>query len=224
QGVKRPADGRRARRLDQQEYRRLGKALLATAEELETEQVIQGVWLLALTGCRLGEIEALKWSEVDSEHGCFRLADSKEGASVRPIGRAAFDTLDRIAKRKGCPFALPAARSDGHFGGMPSGFERITEKAKLKGVTPHTLRHSYASVAGDLGYSESTIGAMLGHAASTVTGKYVHHLDSVLIAAADRVARTIRDFMLKDQQAQGHKDTSHTEEPITGGQRTASQI
>jgi integrase len=69
------------------------------------------------------------------------------------------------------------------------------DRAKLKGVTPHTLRHSFASVAGDLGFTESTIAAMLGHAAGTVTSRYVHHLDSVLVAAADKVARAIHGQM-----------------------------
>lgn len=199
-GVKRPADGQRERRLNAQEYRQLGNALRVATKEMETEQIVQGVQLLALTGCRLGEIELLKWIEVVSEHSCFRLSDSKEGASVRPVGRVAFGTLDRIKKRKDCPFVLPAVRSEGHFGGMPSGFKRIMKKAKLSDVTPHTLRHSYASVAGDLGYSESTIGALLGQAAGTVTSKYVHHLDSVLIAAADRVAQAISDFMMGDMK------------------------
>ena len=37
----------------------------------------------------------------------------------------------------------------------------------------------------------TTIGAMLGHAGKTVTSHYVHHLDSVLVAAADKAAREI---------------------------------
>jgi site-specific recombinase XerD len=37
-------------------------------------------------------------------------------------------------------------------------------EAKLAGASAHPLRHSFASTAGDLGYSDSTIGAMLGHA------------------------------------------------------------
>ncbi len=36
---------------------------------------------------------------------------------------------------------------------------------------------------------------MLGHAAGTVTNRYVHHLDSVLIAAADKVARAVLGMM-----------------------------
>jgi integrase len=151
--------------------------------------------LLALTGCRLGEIENLKWSEVDADGGCFRLEDSKEGASVRPIGRPAFDLLATIEREKENPFVLTALRGAGAFGGMPGAWRRIVKRAELEGVTPHTLRHSYASVAGDLGFAESTIAAMLGHAAGSVTSRYVHHLDSVLIAAADKVARTIHGMM-----------------------------
>lgn len=75
--MKRPADNRRQRRLTAAEYRQLGKALAEAEVEVETEQVVQGVWLLALTGCRLGEIEALKWSETDEAGGCFRLADTR---------------------------------------------------------------------------------------------------------------------------------------------------
>ncbi|TIL83007.1 MAG: integrase, partial [Mesorhizobium sp.] len=61
------------------------------------------------------------------------------------------------------------------------------KRAGLEGVTPHTMRHSFASVAGDLGFAESTIAALLGHAGGTVTSKYVHRLDSVLVAAAEKV-------------------------------------
>ena len=62
-------------------------------------------------------------------------------------------------------------------------------------MTLDTLRHSFASVAGDLGYAEATIGALLGHVAGTVTGRYTHVLDAVLIAAADHVATTVQDYM-----------------------------
>jgi integrase len=72
-------------------------------------------------------------------------------------------------------------------------------RSKLVGVTPHTLRHSYASVAGDLGFTEFTIAALLGHSAGSVTSRYVHHLDSVLISAADRVAAAIQEMITEDK-------------------------
>ncbi len=195
-GAKRQADGSRTRRLTSQEYRRLGKALKAAHDEGDIEQGLNGIWLLALTGCRLGEIERLKWTEVDAANGCFRLEDSKEGASVRPIGKPAFDVIAKAERRKDCAFVLPAARSDGPYGGMTRAMDRIMERSGLKDVTAHTLRHSFASSAGDIGFSDSTIETLIGHVAGTVTSKYIHRLDTVLVSAADNVARAIRGFML----------------------------
>lgn len=194
-GVKRQADRKRTRRLTPEEYRKLGDALRQAEEEREIWQGLAGARLLTLTGCRLGEIVKLRWSEVDDAGGCFRLEDTKEGASTRPIGRPALDLLSGLEREDGATYVLPAARGEGHFGGLSGAFERLVERAGLEGVTPHTMRHSFASVAADLGFAESTIAAMLGHASGSVTSRYVHHLDSVLIAAADKVARAVEGYM-----------------------------
>ena len=55
-------------------------------------------------------------------------------------------------------------------------------------MIPHTLRHSFASLAGDMGYSEPTIGALIGHKGQSITSRYVHTADAVLLAAADAVS------------------------------------
>lgn len=194
-GVKRPADNRRQRRLSAEEYRTLGEALAAADADRETEQGLHAIWLLALTGCRLGEVLNLKWAEVDRDGGCFRLQDTKEGASVRPVGKAAFDLIEQITPKEGNPFVLTAIRGEGAFRGMARAWKRIMDRAKLEGVTAHTLRHSFASVAADLGLTETVVAALLGHSAGSVTSRYVHHLDSVLIGTADKVARTIHSMM-----------------------------
>lgn len=190
QGVKLPADGVRTRRLLPDEYRALGKALSGDAAQLDTPQAVTGAWLLALTGCRLGEIASLRWSEIDEEGQCFRLEDSKSGPSVRPVGKEAFDVLRTALRAPGNPYVLPALRQGGqrHYNGLAGAWVRFTKRAGLEGVTPHTMRHSYASVAGDLGFAESTIAALLGHAGGTVTSRYVHRLDTVLVAAANKVS------------------------------------
>jgi len=191
-GVKRPADNHRHRRLSPDEFRALGEAQAAAERDGERWQAVAGIRLLALTGCRFEEIAGLKWSEVDDAGGCFRLEDSKEGRSVRPIGRAAFDVLASLPCADGAVYVLPSVRGEGsRYGGLPGAIERVMKRAGLDDVTAHTLRHSYASVAGDLGFAEPTIAAMLGHAKGSVTSRYVHHLDSVITAAADRVSARI---------------------------------
>jgi integrase len=61
-------------------------------------------------------------------------------------------------------------------------------------MTPHVLRHTFASVAGDLGFSELTIAGLLGHSARGVTQGYVH-LDAALRVAADRVSAKIEKML-----------------------------
>ncbi|MGE7367876.1 tyrosine-type recombinase/integrase [Neorhizobium sp. NPDC001467] len=193
-GIQKPAVGKRTRRLSPDEYLKLGKAL--NEADGEVWQAVAGIRLFMLTGFRMSEIAGLKWSEVDEAGSCFRLDDSKEDASVRPIGHPVFKVLKSLPRQKGSPYVLPGPRSDdGYYTALDEAIERITKKAKITGVTSHTLRHSYASLAGDLGFTEITIAALLGHAAGNVTQRYVHHLDTVLIAAANKVSGEVDRLM-----------------------------
>lgn len=56
------------------------------------------------------------------------------------------------------------------------------------------MRHTFASLAGDLGFSELTIAALLGHSARGVTQRYVH-IDEALRMTADRVADEMADLL-----------------------------
>lgn len=196
-GIKKPAVGKRTRRLDPKEYRALGKVLDEADDELW--QGVAGTKLFMLTGFRLSEIAGLMWSEVDEEGSCIRLDDSKEDASIRPVGRAVFDVLATVPREKGGRYVLPGPRNaEGFYTALDDAIDRLTKRAGLEGVTSHTLRHSYASVAGDLGFTEITIAALLGHSAGNVTQRYVHHLDSVLIAAAEKVSGHVWKMMTTD--------------------------
>jgi integrase len=64
-------------------------------------------------------------------------------------------------------------------------------------ITPHVLRHSFASLAGDLGYSEGTIATLIGHKGHSITSRYVHTADAVLLAAVDAMANQTMKLMAK---------------------------
>jgi integrase len=129
---------------------------------------------------------------VDLPARCLRLADSKEGKSIRPLGSDAAILLAELP-RDG-RYVLNGNAPDKPFAGLPKAWARIVGK-ELPGLTPHGLRHAFASVAADLGYAEPTIASMLGHSTWTITGRYVHHLDSTLITAADKVSGLIAAMM-----------------------------
>jgi integrase len=195
-GVVRQAYGKRTRRLTPDEYRVLGRALRDAEREGERWQTITGVRLLALTGCRVGEITDLKWSEIDEWGHCFRLPWTKEGPNDRPIGKVVFDLLAVMERRDGDSFILWGVKNpDGPFGGMPKGLRRLMARVGLAGVTAHTLRHSFSTTASALGYPDAVVGALLGHAGTTVTSLYIHPLDPDLFEAADRTAARIDVFL-----------------------------
>lgn len=193
-GVERHADGKRERRLSAEEYAALGEAL-RNMPETAWPVAIQGVRFLALTGWRRGEMLGLKWSEIDIASRTARLPDTKTGASLRPLSNAACDVL-RSLPRIG-ELVFPSSAGGGKkMAGFHKFWLRVASKGNLPAdITPHVFRHSAASVAGDLGYSELAIGKVIGHRNDSVTSRYVHHADAVLLAATDEIARTISQMM-----------------------------
>jgi integrase len=187
-GVMRFADGRRERRLTDNEYRALGEALRMAEVEGVWRAAVAAVRFLALTGWRSGEALGLRWDEADLARRTATLADTKTGRSLRPLSHAACDVL-RGLPRIADELVFPATRGDGRMAGFPKLWARIAKLGKLPAdVTPHVLRHSFASLAADLGYSEPTIAALVGHKGHSVTSRYLHSADAVLLAAADTVA------------------------------------
>jgi integrase len=194
-GVMRPADGRRERRLADEEYLQLGEALrLAEAKDNRGNCKIwpPGIAVsrfLALTGWRSGEALGLRWADVDLIRRTATLPDTKSGRSIRPLSLAACDVLREMGHGSDEALVFPPTRGAGTMSGFRSLWNRIAMLGDLPAdVTPHVLRHSFASLAADIGYSEPTIAALIGHKGHSITSRYVHSADAVLLAAADTVA------------------------------------
>ena len=192
-GVRKLAAQPRERRLSRAEIERLGMTLRAGAEGGEHPTGLAAIRFLLLTGFRRMEALGLKREWLDEDEGAIRFPDTKSGAQTRVIGRAAIELLFDRPETKS-PFFFPADWGDGHFVGLVRILDRVCAIARLDDVTPHTLRHTFASVAGDLGFSELTIAALLGHAARGVTQRYVH-IDEALKFASDRVAAEVSDLL-----------------------------
>jgi len=194
-GIRKPKDNVRDRRLTEAEYRLLGQILRDAKVDGQYETAAEITRVIALTGCRRSEVIGLARTEADIAASCLRLDDTKEGKSVRPIGLPAVEALEAQVEATAGTYLFPGKGDDNAFGCFPKHWKKLVENTALEDVTPHVLRHSFASIANDLGFTEVTIAALIGHAKGSVTGKYIHTLDTALIMAADTVAGYIQGLL-----------------------------
>jgi integrase len=189
-GVRVIAANRKVRRLSRDELALLGRTMAVMEQEGEHPTGLAAIRAILLTGFRRMEVLSLHREWVQAKEHCICFPDTKTGGQIRVIGLAAIDLLEAQPIREESPFLFPADWGGGHFIGVVRVLDRVCAKAKLQGVTPHVLRHTFASIAGELGFTEMTIAGLLGHASHGVTQRYVH-LGSALVPAADRVAEEI---------------------------------
>ena len=189
-GVRIMASHKLKRYLSAGEIRHLGKVMTQMEREGEHPTGLAAIRVMLLTGFRRMEVLAMRKEWAQPDDNLVRFPDTKSGPQMRVAGDAAMIVLEEQALRSHSPYVFPADWGDGHFIGVVRVLGRVCARAGLDEVTPHTLRHSFASMAAAQGFSELTISGLLGHAPRGVTQRYVH-LDTALIIAADQVAAEI---------------------------------
>ncbi len=189
-GVRVIASNRLKRRLSVGEVRHLGKVMAQMEREGEHPTALAAIRTMLLTGFRRMEVLAMRKAWIEPDDNCVAFPDTKSGAQMRAAGDAAITELLSQGQRSSSPFVFPADWGEGHFIGVVRVLDRVCARAGLERVTPHVLRHTFASIAASLGFSELTISGLLGHGPRGVTQRYVH-LDAALVIAADQVAAEI---------------------------------
>jgi integrase len=188
-GVKRYPDKKNERFLTAEELGTLGQGLRQAEAQGVNAKALNIIKLLVFTGARRGEIETLRWSEVDTTGRRLRLEDSKTGQKSMPVNSAALDVLLNLQAaaddRKG--FVFPATDGDGHYVGTPRIWSILREQIGLHDVRLHDLRHSFASVGVVNGAPLMVVGALLGHADYSTTQRYAHIANDPIAAASERI-------------------------------------
>ncbi len=188
--VRKYEEKKRERYLSTGELSRLGQTLneLEASGE-ESLPAINAIRLLILTGCRLGEIQTLKWEYVQGNR--LRLPDSKTGAKVVYLGQAALEVLSKIERFSDNPYVVTGKFPGTHLTDMQRPWRRIRREAGLDDVRIHDLRHSFASSAVGMGESLPMIGKLLGHSQVQTTARYAHLADDPVQEAVNRVSNEI---------------------------------
>ena len=167
--------------------------------------------LLSLyTGMRLGEICALKWTDIDWEQGTItvrRTVQRIAGKGAESNGRRTLLMIGSPKSRRSCriipmpEFILTLLRgrlqscdaTEYVFGKALSAsdprtiqrrFTRLAKKLGLSGAHFHTLRHTFATRLIELGVDVKTVSTLLGHSsARTTLDFYAHSLSEQQRAA-----------------------------------------
>lgn len=158
--------------------------------------------MLMFTGCRKAEILTLRWDDIDWEHGCLRLADSKTGAKTVVLGAPAIELLHGLPRIDGNPHVFPGTKEHAHLVGLQKIWQRLRNRAELPDVRLHDLRHSFASVGAASGDSLLIIGKLLGHKNAASTQRYAHLGDDPLRSAANRISQQIAAAMSGQREAE----------------------
>ena len=194
-GVKRFADNKGERFLSANELASLGEAIRQVEAQGANKFAIAIIRLLTFTGARKSEITKLKWQEVDFDRSCLRLADSKSGAKVVPLGPPALAVLSGLIQSDESQFVFPAESGGLAFQGTEKVWRKLRLAAGLTGLRIHDLRHSFASAGLLAGDNLAIIGKLLGHADVKTTARYAHLSDDPVKQAANRISNSIAAAM-----------------------------
>jgi integrase/recombinase XerD len=168
---------------------------LLAAPDVSTEEGIRDRAVLEImyaTGLRVSELVGLKQNDIDMLAGLVVCHGKGNKERRVPLGKSAIHWLQQYAAVKagygkhsspnvflnrGRPFTRQIAWSM---------IKRHAEKVGIKNVSPHTLRHSFATHLLQHGADSRSVQALLGHSDISTTQIYTHITDLHLRSAYDR--------------------------------------
>lgn len=161
----------------------------------ERSKQLHDIALLSLhTGMRAGEIFALKWANLDLEHGLINIFDAKGGSRIGHMTEYVREMFQGMGA--GGPNELVFENQNGEqIRQISNSFDRAVNDIGLnENVTDarqkvlfHTLRHTYASWLVQQGEPLYTVQKLMGHSTLAMTERYSH-------LAPDTLKTAVRNF------------------------------
>lgn len=178
-----PERNQRTRILRDEEQARFLDALAKT-----TKSVQLLVWLLILTGMRIGEALTARWEYVDFRSRVLRLPDSKSGLPrVIPLSSEALAICEQLRTLRQNEWLFPGR--GGQAMSRPSRrLNALMKEAGIEGLWVHDIRRSFGTRASEC-LPTHGVGALLGHKSNATTERYLVAIDHRLHAAVEYIGK-----------------------------------
>jgi integrase/recombinase XerD len=155
--------------------------VLASSEEVLGMRDYALLELLYSTGARISEAVNLELDDIDEDQQSIRLTGKGGKTRVVPIGSSAIAALQKYLVRSRPTLLKQSSRvvflnRNGKKLSRQSAFNAVSQAAELAklsvDVSPHTLRHCYATHLLEGGADVRVVQELLGHASVTTTQIY----------------------------------------------------
>jgi integrase/recombinase XerD len=181
---------REPRNLPRPLTREEAERLLAAAKTV-SQRAATIITLLLYTGIRREEAVTLEWADVDLEGGTIRVLGKGRKERVIPLAEAARRALEewRPENATGYVFTTPwSARGHLDVVTLWRDVAQAAEAAGLSRVSPHRLRHTFATEVLRRGADVRHVQALLGHASLATTQVYTQVVTDDLVPAVARLS------------------------------------
>ena len=180
------------------EMPRMGRALPKSLSPQQVTRLLEGpadddalslrdramIELMYASGLRVSELVGLKLAQVNLAHGVARLIGKGGRERLVPIGEAALESIEQYLRRAraeladGVPSEFLFLSRRGEAMTRHNFWHRLKRRAQEAGIqaplSPHTLRHAFATHLLENGADLRAVQSLLGHADLSTTQIYTH--------------------------------------------------
>jgi len=146
--------------------------------------------LLYATGLRVSELAGLTLADVDTETRTVRVVGKGRKERIVPYGAKAAHALEAHLAVRGVTKGPLFVGARGRALGVRGIYELVRRCARASGITrrvsPHTLRHTFATHLLDRGADLRLIQDLLGHSRLSTTQRYTHVGSAQLMKIYDK--------------------------------------